>query len=563
VQGKNVLAVQVHNSDANSSDLTIRPFLSFGFTDAKTYFYDTPSWFQEPLVFASSNLPIIVIETHGRYITDEPEIIADMGIIDNGPGVRNNLSDPSNNYNGKIEIEFRGESSQMFPKKSFKVKTVIAANVDTTVSLLGMPKEDDWVLYAPYTDKTMMRNTLSYMLGNKTGHYATRTKYCELVINGEYQGVYVLMEKIKRDDNRVDISKLSGNATQGDNLTGGYILRVDKIDFNDYPAWISAPEPRLPNENNISFQFFDPDGEDLTASEKNYIKDYIFDFQSSLTNSNFKDQQAGYKKFIDMNSFVDFMLINELNKNIDAYVYSTYMHKDKDSKGGKLKMGPIWDFNLAFGNVDYNTNSQFAPGWMYHENYRMFWFRRLMQDPEFSDKFSCRWNELKQTIFNTSYINQWIDSTASVLEESQKRNYNRWPILGTYVWPNQFVGDTYASEIVFLKNWIAERIKWMEDNLDNNTCDEPVTGVEDELLKDVEVFPNPSKRGFHFNCKGRLNVRLSIYSSTGGLVFTSQADDQNFYWDGETNAGTPLPAGLYYYDVTGSNFSSKGKIVKQ
>lgn len=563
VTGENLLAIQVHNADATSSDLTIRPFLSVGMLSETQTYYPTPEWFVPPLHFESSNLPILVINTNGLNITDEPAIVANLGVIDNGAGNRNYLSDNFNSYDGKISIEFRGESSQMFDKKSFKVKTIDDAGADKTVSLLGLPPEDDWVLYAPYTDKTMMRNVLTYGLGNELGHYATRTKYCEVVINGQYHGVYVLMEKIKQDRNRVDIAKLNPDDVNGDDLTGGYILRVDKIDWTDYPAWESEPAPRLPNENNISFQFFDPDGEDLAEAQKEYIKNFIFDFQSSLTKSTFKDPASGYKKYIDMNSFVDFMLINEFNKNVDAYIYSTYMHKEKDSDGGKLKMGPIWDFNLAFGNVDYHTNSQYAPGWMYNDGYRMFWFRRLMQDATFKDSVTCRWLELRKTVFNTTYINNWIDSTAAVLNEAQIRNYQRWPILGKYVWPNQFVGNTYESELDFLKQWIAARITWMDSNLPK-TCKEPspvVTDVGEEILQDIHVFPNPSEGGFHFQIASGGENHLSIFNTQGKQVFTADQLEKEFYWNASSNEGYRLPSGLYIYKIANGRTSKIGKII--
>ena len=158
--------------------------------------------------FTSSNLPIVVINTHGQQIPDDYKIIADMGIIYNGEGVRNNLTDPFNNYNGKIGIEIRGSSSQMFPKKQYAVETKDANGNDLDVSLLGFPPEEDWILYAPYNDKSLIRDVLVYKLANDMGRYASRSKFCELVLNGEYMGIYVLFEKIKRDANRVNIKKM-------------------------------------------------------------------------------------------------------------------------------------------------------------------------------------------------------------------------------------------------------------------------------------------------------------------------------------------------------------------
>jgi hypothetical protein len=189
-------------------------------------FGDEPSL---PFPFTSSNLPIVVVETFGAFIPDNPKIMARMGIIDNGDGERNELTDPFNGYDGFIGIERRGSSSQWFPKKSFGLETRNIIGEEIEVPLLGMPEESDWILNAHYTDKTLMRNVITYDLARKMGGYASRTRFCELVINGQYWGVYAFMEKIKRDNNRVDIARLEPGDTTGADLTGGYILKIDKI----------------------------------------------------------------------------------------------------------------------------------------------------------------------------------------------------------------------------------------------------------------------------------------------------------------------------------------------
>ncbi len=171
-----------------------------------TFAIAQPSFAQ---TFTSSNLPIVIINTNGFAIADEPKITADMGIIHNGVGVRNNLIDPQNNYNGKIGIEVRGSSSQMFPKKQYSIELRDGLGAGVAASLLGMPVEEDWVLFAPYNDKSLMRDVLAYKLARDMGRYAPRTRYCEVVLNGDYLGIYILMEKVKRDKNRVDIANLA------------------------------------------------------------------------------------------------------------------------------------------------------------------------------------------------------------------------------------------------------------------------------------------------------------------------------------------------------------------
>src|ERR1051325_729327 len=189
--------------------------------------------------FSSSNLPIVVINTNSQTIPDEPKITCGLGIIYNGIGVRNYLTDPFNNYNGKIAIEVRGSSSQMFPKKCFGFETLNTNGTKKDTLILGMPAEHDWILSASYSDKTFMRNFLSYKLYRDFGRYAPRTQFCELVIDGQYQGVYILMERIKRDKNRVDIAKLNNWENAGDSLTGGYIIKIDKMTGNSGAGWTS------------------------------------------------------------------------------------------------------------------------------------------------------------------------------------------------------------------------------------------------------------------------------------------------------------------------------------
>ena len=559
LEGENTLAIQVHNENIGSSDLTSAVFFSVGITDASTTYLPTPTWFVEPITF-SSNLPLIVINTNGQTIQDETRIVADMGIIDNSVNGedRNELTDPFNGYEGKISIEIRGESSQMFPKKSYSLETQDADGNNLNVALLGMPAENDWVLYAPYTDKTMMRDVLTFKFGNDLGDYAPRTRYAEVVINGDYKGVYVLIEKIKRDKNRVAIAELQPTDVSGDELTGGYVLRVDKLDGNDYPGWLATPTPQLAGENDITFQYYDPEGGEMAEAQRNYIRNYIRAFQNSLTDVNYTDLKSGYRKYIDIPSTLNYLIVCEIGKNVDAYIFSTYLYKEKDSDGGKLHMGPLWDFNLAFGNVDYWQNSQYAPGWIWNDGQRMFWFRRMVQDQLFMSNLKCRWQEVRSTIMTNDYFLDAIDSIATVLQESQQRNYVRWPILGTYVWPNQYVGQTYADEINFLKQWTLDRLMWMDNSLDG-PC-EPytvVTGVEDELYG-FGVFPNPFENSVTVQINKANEIKtLQVLDVTGREVFRTTFFGAEFQWQGVTRENIALPKGLYILKL----FSAQGMLL--
>ncbi len=521
-QGNNVLSVQVHNDNISSSDLTARIFLSLAITNTSTNYSPTPSWFQPPLIFTTSNLPIVVINTNGQTIVDDPRIVCDMGIIDNGYGVMNSINDPFNDYNGKISIEYRGSSSQTFPKKPYALETQDSIGNNNNVSLLGMPIENDWILYAPYSDKALMRNFLTFDLGRKMGHYSPRTVYCELVINGDYKGIYILMEKIKRDKDRVDIAKLDADDLAGDSLTGGYIIKVDKYTGTGGVDWLSD----FPNISggSLYIQYHYPEATALQAQQLNYIEQYVDSFEYALNGLNFADTSIGYAKYIDVNSFIDFYIINEISKNIDGYRLSTYMHKDKQSKGGKLTMGPFWDFNLAFGNADY-CNGGITSGWEVNGGCggnNPFWFERLLDDTIYENKLKCRWEYLREKSFHQDSIFNFIDSMALFLNDAQQRNFQQWPTLGTYVWPNFYVGNSYQDELNFFKIWIGDRLLWIDNNLGGN-CYE-ILGCTDPFACNYDPLANTNDGSCNYNTASYDTLFSAISISWNGLNLISSGD---------------------------------------
>ena len=380
-------------------------------------------------------------------------------------------------------------------------------------------------------------------------------------------GLYVLTEKIKRDKHRVNIKKLRPEDTQYPGITGGYILRVDKTHAGDY-GWTSMPSPMIPNENYIFFQYQYPRYNEMPAVQKQYIRNYILLFESSLNSSSFTSPTEGYAKYIDTGSFIDHLILNEIGKNVDAYIFSVYMYKDVDTAGGKLNMGPLWDFNLAFGNVNYLENSQYAPGWTYQDQYRMYWYRRLMQDPQFVNHLKCRWDTLRQQPLSNDRIQFVIDSLVSVIDEAQARNFVRWPVLGQYVWPNQFIGDTYQEEVTFLRNWIFSRLTWMDNHMPGD-C-QAWTGIKRQKSSPsaTKIFPNPFDHDIHFIFNG-LNDNLftvCIYDLTGRQVANldgrnSQPDPQGYRLDWN---GSFLKPGIYLIRaVAHDHILYTGKIVKK
>lgn len=458
LQGENHLAVQIHNTSTTSSDLSSRVFLAVGVSGEQQTYLPLPEWFDAPMT--SSDLPLVFIDTGGQSIRDDPRIGANMRIVNNGPGNRNEVTDPATDYDGPITIEWRGSTSQGFPKKQYGFETQDAAGENHNVSLLGMPAENDWILNAPYSDKSLIRNVLAYDLGNALGRYAPRTRFCEVFLNGTYQGVYVLMEKIKRDTNRVNVAQIDATVTAGDALTGGYILKIDKFTGSGGDGWDSVVEAE--GYMNPYYQYDYPEASDLNDSQKEYIQQVVSDFETSLM-----ADDSSYQNIVDTGSFVDFMIVQEVSRNVDAYRLSTFMHKYRDSAGGLLHMGPLWDFNLGFGNADYRAGFE-TSGWAFNEE-TPFWWPRLLEDPVFIGELRCRWEQLREGVLSDQSIISRLESYESEIFESQERNFRRWPILGEHVWPNYYVGESHAQEMDYLENWLLNRLEWLDSNIPG-TC---------------------------------------------------------------------------------------------
>ena len=520
--------------------------------------------------FTSSNLPIVIIDTDGEDIRNEPKITAQMGIIDNGPGATNQVTDVPNDYDGFIGIERRGASSQaLYPKKQYSIETREADGEDLNVKLLGFPKESDWVLYAPYGDKSLMRNVLTYRLARRMGRYASRTRFCEVVLNGTYQGVFVLMEKIKRDDDRVDISKLNPDETSGDDLTGGYIIKIDKQNGSEVEGWTSGYPAAYAPDKDVRYQYHDPEPSELVEEQKTYIQNYIAAFEDAMAASTFEDPDVGYPAFIDLDSFVDFFIVNELGKNVDSYRLSTYLYKDKDSNDGALHAGPVWDFNLAFGNADYYDGAD-VEGFQYDfaqtgDDFPIpFWWKKLAESEGFREALGNRWVELRQGVLHEDSLMQSIDAMATLLDEAQARNFERWPILGEYIWPNVFVGQTYAEEIDYLKGWLSGRVAWLDANLPGATtvANEPRADVPEGYT--TAVYPNPlhDRAQFTLTLAQPQRVSVAVYDLLGRRV--ARLHDGTLA-AGRTHtfafeAGT-LPAGLYLVRAEGTSFSASRRVV--
>ncbi|HNW58608.1 MAG TPA: CotH kinase family protein [bacterium] len=492
------------------------------------------------VALTSSNLPIILIDTGGKEIPDLTRIRATMKIIYNGKGKRNALTDPPNHYDGLIDIELRGSSSMAYPQKSYRLETIDATGNNRNVALLGMPKENDWILYAPYDDQSLMRNVLAYRISNTIGRYAPRVHYCELVLNNNYRGIYVFLEKIKQDKNRVNITEMSPADVTGDAVTGGYLWKFDKVEGEETAGWTSM--------QGLYYQYHDPKADDLVAAQKSYLKGWMNVFESVMLMPERGDTTFGYPHYIDVASFVDHFILSEFFKNIDAYRISTFMYKDRDSKGGRLNAGPIWDFNLSLGKTWYAEDAGRVDEWeIDHDSYHPgdwpsvpFWWNFLGHDRYFAARVKIRWAELSRTVLQPDSLDRRMDLIADSLTEARARDVKRWPEVSA--------DHSYAEELIRMKSWVRGRTLWINNHLWSLAGVEVAAeaGSPDGFTLQ-QNYPNPfnATTTIRYALAAPAMVSLRILNEAGQVVTTlaagaQQAGEHIVTWD-----GTGMASGVY------------------
>ncbi len=512
----------------------------------------------------STNLPIVYIDTKGRTIGDKYRTISDMEIAWKGDGSVNNTSDNRNYYSGKINIELRGSTSQNFPKKSYGFELKDDDEEDMDFPLLGMPKEEDWILYAPYTDKTLIRNVLAYALASQISTvYTPRCRFVELFVNEKYEGIYVLMEKIKRDKNRVDIAKLKADDISGEELTGGYIVKIDKTTGSGGDGWHS----KFRNINNAKtfYQYEYPKSDKITEEQKNYINDYFDKFETEVHNRNF-DEQTGYMNYINATSFFDMIFINELSKNIDGYRLSTFLYKDKNDK---LTAGPVWDYNIAFGNANYYNGWETTGIEVFNtlgKDFRRnpFWWATLLSDSHFSNPMKSRWKTLRKNKLSDKRVMAVVDSLTAIVAGAVNRNFERWPILGEFVHPNYFVGDDYDSEVVWMKSWILERLSYLDERLPGTGVASSIQVVSNNEINNYRVYPNPFSTEISIQIQSEQNSQYTfcLFTLNGQKIKERQFNIVKGANRLKINT-TDIQKGMYFYRLTNTSAKiTSGKIVK-
>ncbi len=521
---------------------------------------------RSPVVFTTSNLPIVLLNTAGIEIPDEPKIDATMQIIYNGVGIINNITDIPNIFDNKIGIELRGSSSINYPQKPYKLETRNALNVKQNVSLLGMPSESDWILLSNYNDKVFIRNTLSYKLFNEMGNYSTRAKFCEVVLNGDYVGIYLLMENIKRGTNRVNIAKLDPIENTGIEVTGGYIIKNDYWDASN--SWLSNYHPIDHPTFDVNMVYEYPKPENISPEQKNYIQSFINNFETALYSVDYADSEIGYNKYIDVNTFIDYLIVNELARNGDGFKKSSYFNKDINTPtlSAKLKAGPVWDFDWAWKNID-ECNifaSTDGSGWAHKVNdcnpdvNSPGWYVRLLQDTNFQNKLRCRWNDLRTNIISNASLMTYIDDSATNLGESQVRHFQKWEHLGQNTGTPEIDPDptTFEGQIQKFKNWLNLRLTWLDANIPGNATSCNLSNFNNEINNNILLYPNPVKTTLNINNNGQLIQNIQIFDVSGKLII-SDYNVQNIDVSNIEN-------GIYFCKINGSNNDFKSfKIVVQ
>ncbi len=402
----------------------------------------------------SSNLPLIVLENFGAgWMSQSTYQPVFMGIFDRGT-YRSSLTNAPD-LSTRAGIKIRGSSTAGRPKPSLAVEAWDEFNEDKNISPLGMPRESDWVLWGPYNfDRALMRNPLIYELSNQVGRYAVRTRFVEVFLNtgggrltySDYWGVYALMEKISRDEDRVDVERLFPEHDRGAGVTGGYMLKIDRPDPGD-SGFGAAGQTLLyvyPKEIDIERPERD--------AQEQYIRGFFHDFGDALNSSNYTDPYYGYPNYIDVDSWHDHHLLNVVAFNVDAFRLSGYMFKKRSRK---LEMGPIWDFDRAMGSTDGRDINPWvwcSTGGTDFFNYP--WWGRMFGDIDFFQKYIDRYQQLKRDSFSVANIHSVIDSMADELREAQVRDLARWGQTPRF--------GGYQGEIDHIKQWFADRIAFMD-----------------------------------------------------------------------------------------------------
>ena len=431
----------------------------------------------------STNLPIVWIEVKGRTIDRYQRVEGHMKIIDNGKGNLNYADLEAHpeqriDYEGYISLRYRGNSTfNDSPKKPYSFRTLdgpIKYASKERVKILGMGKDDNWALLAPYSDKSMMRDLLAFEISRPWMEYTPQGRYCEVFLDGTYYGVYILCEVVSEGKHRLNLAK---PRKEGIELTGDYLVEVDYDDDVHYRSKYHPVDSngKALTDRFIHFQYKSPKYDDLNSAQLHYINRRIDAMEQALASQQFRDPKQDYRRYIDVMSFIDYQIAMELGHSIDGYRKSGKLYKRRDNVDGRFKT-VVWDMNLAYGNCKIREGWR-TEGWIYQSNDLLyaegedflipFWWTRLNSDEAYTAMLRDRWAQYRQSNLREEALMAVIDSMATVLtaQGAMQRDSQAWPRWGKYVWPNYYISKDFDDEIAFLKQWLHDRIAWMDSQL--------------------------------------------------------------------------------------------------
>ena len=417
----------------------------------------------------STHLPLVTIETDESQLPqlvldqdpiESTTVLATISLIDN-PDCRNHLTDPPVSVS-RVRLHYRGNSSIHFDKKSYKLNLLQADDQrEEKLEFFGMPADSEWILNGPFLDKTLLRNYFCLNIAGEIRSDTPEVRFCELFINGAYQGVYLAMENISRGESRVNISPY----TPGRNYTS-YLLRADRKEGMTAPLNnLTFYTLHLPET--VAIEILYPVEARRDAALHRYIEEDLSVFEKALYSYDYDSFFFGYRRFIDTSSFVDYFIINEFFKNLDAGSYSTYLYKDLQ---GKLTIGPVWDFNNACDNY-IETPSDERGFFLVSKT----WYFMLTKDEDFIEQVISRYRSLRRGILSDSYLQSYLDSAAAYLGPAIERNYQVWGYSfdpaslneRNRLWPEERNPLSYQEALSQLKNFLLARGAWLDENIEN------------------------------------------------------------------------------------------------
>lgn len=448
ITGTNFLHVVISGEKVRLKYLTDFSFC-LGVRGGKTLFSSKRPHLKHDGVYKAGNLPVIKIETNDQSIVDEPKVKAQLTVL-------------HNSINGvelqefKIGIELRGHAAQQIMKKSFGFS--IKQLNDSITHLLGLPIAKKWVLYGPYLDKTLLRNAFAYSIYNRMGHYSPQFRFCELFINDDYQGIYMLCDKIEFGPNRIPGEPADGKDSTLTGLNGDFLLEIDRGKKN---GWYSSHKSSF--GMTLSYEYEDPVLKELNPIQQKFLKAFVDSFETTVFQEKSNKTSTAYLKFINPNTFYDYIILNELARNIDAYRLSTFLIKRGVGRGGKLQAGPVWDYNLGFG-ISKDLEGYNPKGFVYVNDSNIpFWWSALLENENFSFGLKSRYSELRNSTLQYDSLMLLWDELENGITPCLNNNFTKWPVLNKNdFWPNHYTGKNYNDECDYLKSWLKQRIDWLD-----------------------------------------------------------------------------------------------------